>query len=168
MDSTRNLDSYINQLNKYTSRVAKLSSFGISRELANIDQMIISPYEKELIRGNLYSKLTKSNKKKLRSSFGNLTPASSAALATQPAPLATQAAAVMQQPQMQMQPQLQQQPQMASNQIRITPGGVQQVTDYNTAAGAINAASSALQAAGNQLQLMAATQNLSGFGRRWY
>lgn len=56
--------------------------------------------------------------------------------------------------------------QAAPAQVRITPSGAIPTTNYQTAAGAINQAKTALLDAGNQLQLIAGAQNLSGFGGR--
>lgn len=50
--------------------------------------------------------------------------------------------------------------------VLVTSGGAMQTTSYMDAAGAINSAKNALLNAGQQLQLIAGTQNLSGFGRR--
>lgn len=55
----------------------------------------------------------------------------------------------------------------APGQVRITSQGAVPTTDYQAAAGAINQAKTALLDAGNQLQLIAGAQNLSGFGRRF-
>ena len=49
--------------------------------------------------------------------------------------------------------------------VRINSQGAIPTTDYQAAAGAINQAKTALLDAGNQLQLIAGAQNISGFGR---
>lgn len=197
MDSRtkKNFQRYKRKLNSFAGNVSKMPVADINRELVRVERMHIPSFEKQMVRGTIFKKLSPSKRSQMGSSFGNVTPGSNAALtsqATQAAQtaMATQAAmtqaaatqaamtqaassapgAIPSQPgfipanQIPGQGAVSQSPQ----QVRITSGGAVAATDYSTAAGAINSAKDALLNAGQQLQQMAAAQNISGFGRYYY
>lgn len=161
---------YKKYLNKYTTELSKREPREIQRELHRVKSMDIPQFEKILFEGTLAKKLPASKRKSL--GFGNVAaPVTQAAMATAAAQTAAATAAqtamatlaapaTMAVAPPTFVPAVA--PPTAPQSVRITSAGVQPVTNYAQAAGAIATARSALMDAGRQLQMVAGAQNLSG------
>lgn len=163
---------YKQKLDMLATNISKMHVNNINQELINLDHMRIPAYEKYIVKGTIYNKLSNSKKAKLFNHFGEIASSTTPVVTVQPIqstqptiqPTLPVAVAPV------VQPTIQPLAKAVIPSQQIAVPSVQQAsiiggTNYNTAAGAIGAAANALQLAGAQVTALSAAQgNISGFG----
>jgi hypothetical protein len=180
---------YLDYVDNLSSNIASKDSKKIQSDLRSITRSNLPPLEKKFIKHSIYNKLDYSKKHKLKSSFGQITPATQAATqaavtqaaATQAAmatqAVATQAAATQAastaaatqaaatQPMFSSQPGFSSQPMFSNPAVSGVPGVVGAIVPtggFNDVAAAVQN----LEGATQQLLQTAAGAGITGFGRR--